>query len=351
MTSETSPGSTRKKRVTLRDVAESAGVHVSTASRVINNPEISDQFVSKGVAAKIRNIADEMGYRLNPFGYGLRTNRSAIVGVVIPTLTNPVFPSMIRGIEHRLRESGYTAILADSDQNEAEEKVIAENMRMRSVDGLILATALREDPVVKDIQADGTPLVLVNRTTDDSATSVTNDDVAGIRLAVEHLAKLGHHSIAYLSAPQDTSTGLNRHEGFLTAIREFALDEDPALIHSCDSYSIQDGRAGTAALLDSDKDFTAIIAANDMMALGACEMLGEHGLSCPGDISVVGYNDMPFADKFNPPLTTLNIDHYDMGRRAAETLLSLIKHPENKVLSQVTSPRLVVRGSTGKAAH
>lgn len=348
MSSDTPPATGKKKRVTLRDVAERAGVHVSTASRVINNPEISDQFVSTNVAAKIRSLADEMGYRLNPFGYGLRTNRSATVGVVIPTLTNPVFPSMIRGIEHRLRESGYTAILADTDQNEEEEKLIIENMQMRLVDGLILATAFREDPIVDDIREEGTPLVLVNRTTDKAAVSVTNDDAAGIRLAVGHLADLGHHSIAYLSAPLVSSTGLNRHEGFVTAIRELGLDEDPQLVHPCESFSIADGRAGTSALLDGGRKFTAIVAANDLLALGACESLEERGLSCPGDISVTGYNDMPFADKFNPPLTTLNIDHYDMGRRAADALLSLIMHPEREISSELISPGLVVRGSTGK---
>ena len=348
MPSETPPVANKKKRVTLRDVAERAGVHVSTASRVINNPEISDQFVSKDVAAKIRSIADEMGYRLNPFGYGLRTNRSATVGVVIPTLTNPVFPSMIRGIEHRLREAGYTAILADTDQSESEEKLIIESMRMRLVDGLILATAFREDSTVDEIREEGTPLVLVNRTTDREAVSVTNDDTAGIQLAVEHLAELGHTSIAYLSAPTDSSTGLNRHEGFMNSVREFGLDEATELVQSCAGFSIKDGRTGTGILLDSGKKFTAIMAANDLLALGALEALEERGLSCPADISVAGYNDMPFADKFNPPLTTLNIDHYDMGRRAAEALLSLIIHPERKVSSEMISPRLVVRQSTGE---
>jgi len=329
----------------LRDVAERAGVHVSTVSRVLNpgaHGKVSDE-----VAKRIRRIAREMDYKPNAFGYGLKTQRSTTIGILIPDLTNPVFPPIIRAIEHRLRDDGYTAILGDSDSNPAQEEIIVDKMMGRRAEGLILATAHRNDDLIERIIRDGTPVALVNRTTEqEGVVSVTSDDVRGARLAVDHLVDLGHRVIGHVAGPHSLSTGNNRREGFIAGARGRNLEITPALIQECDAYSEAAGRAAMSALLDSGEPLTGVVAANDLLALGCYQALADRGLNCPEDISITGYNDMPFTDKFSPPLTTVRIDLHQMGDRAAESLLAIIRDPDAERRPIVLRSSLVVRGST-----
>lgn len=347
---------TKKKRTAatrqarLRDVAERAGVHLSTVSRVLN-PGTRDM-VSEEVAQRIQKIAREMGYRTNAFGYGLKTQRSTTIGVVVPDLTNPVFPPIIRAIEHKLRHDGYTAILGDSDSDPEQERVIIDKMMGRRVEGLILATAHLTDDVIEKIIAEDAPVVLINRATEKAGViSVTTDDLKGAKLAVDHVIDLGHKAVAHVAGPQSLSTGHDRYEGFVNAMRVRGLTVDKALIHFCKNYSEEEGRAAMAALLDSGKPFTAVVAANDLLALGCYAVLAERGVKCPDDISVTGYNDMPFTDKFNPPLTTIRVDLHHMGERAAEALLSIIRDPDVRVKPIKLPPQLIVRGSTAPPSN
>lgn len=338
-----------RTRATLRDVAERAGVHSSTVSRVLN-PK-TRPMVSETVAARVLEIANDMGYRANPFALSLKTNRSFTVGVLIPDITNPVFPPIIRGIEKVLGPAGYTTILADSDEDPDIEQGILDRMRARQVDGLILATAHRADQVVEECEADGIPFVLINRTmAGEGIYSVTNDDFGGIAMAVDHLADLGHRRIAHLAGPQDLSTGFERHRGYLEAIKARGLEIDPELIFVCRAFTEEQGKTGLEALLDSAKPFTAVIAGNDMLALGCYDALEDRGLRCPEDMSVTGFNDMPFVDKFRPPMTTVRIPHYEMGNAAANILLSLLEGEDEEPPKSVCQPlELIVRGSTAKA--
>lgn len=337
-----------RQRATLRDVAERAGVHLSTVSRVLNLK--SDYVVSEAVADKIRKAAAELGYRTNVFALALRVNRSFTIGVLIPDLTNPIFPPIIRGIEHQLAKEGYTAILADSDDNIEEERRIVDRMRARQTDGLILATAHRADDLISGVVEDGTPLVLINRRTENEAVSaIVNDDNAGIALAVNHLAALGHTQIAHIAGTQDTSTGYQRRAAFIASMKAAGLKVDRKLIVNCTAFSEAEGRRALSELLAQRRDFTAVVVANDLMVLGCYDAVAEAGLSCPGDISITGYNDMPFADRFNPPLTTVNIPLYQMGVEAARAVLDLLKETPGKPRTIELAPSLVVRGSTGPA--
>lgn len=336
-------------RATLRDVAERVGVHSSTVSRVLN-PK-TRPMVSKTVAERVLEVASEMGYRANPFAYSLKTNRSFTVGVLIPDITNPVFPPIIRGIEKVLGPAGYTTILADSDEDPDVEQGILDRMRARQVDGLILATAHRADQVVEECEADGIPFVLINRTmAGEGIYSVTNDDFGGIAMAVEHLFDLGHRRIAHLAGPQDLSTGFERYRGYLEALKAHGMEVDPDLVFVCRAFTEEEGKIGLEALLDSARPFTAVIAGNDLLALGCYDALEERALRCPDDISVTGFNDMPFVDKFRPPLTTVRIPHYEMGTTAADILLRLLEgNGEAQPKSVCQTLELIVRGSTAKA--
>ena len=333
-------------RVTLRDVAQHVGVHPSTVSRALN-PE-TRHMVTEEIAAKVSEAAQSLGYRPNPMAYSLKTNRSLTVGVIIPDLTNPLFPPIIRGIEDVLGMHGYTAVIANTDNDFDREEIILDRMWARRVDGLILATARRDDPLLAEYRAEGVPLVLVNRDVDDhSIRSVINDDAGGIHLAVAHLAGLGHRRIADIAGPQALSTGFLRHQAYRDAMGVEGLEIDDRLIMFCDAYSIECGRRQMSDLLASRRDFTAALAGNDLIALGCYDALRDAGLSCPQDLSIVGFNDMPFIDKMAPPLTTVRIRHYDIGAEAARALLSEIDNGTESSVAQIRLPcELIVRGST-----
>lgn len=339
---------TGKPRVKLGDIARAVGVHPSTASRVLN-PETRDM-VSSGLAERILKVADEMGYRPDPFALGLRTRKSFTVGVMIPDLTNPVFPPIILGIERVLKEAGYTAILANSDIYADHDREVLEKLRARRVDGLILATAHRQDPVVDECLAEGVPLVLVNRKVDgDDVFAVVTDDAWGMKLAVSHVVEKGHSRIAHIAGSQGLSTGYGRYQGFLDAMRGHGLEPDPELIVICQAFTESEGKRAIETLLDGDKSFTAVIAGNDLLALGCYDVFAERGIRCPEDISVTGFNDMPFIDKFDPPMATIRIPLGEMGEEGARLLLDIIRHPETAPVTRKLKPEFIARGSTAVA--
>jgi LacI family transcriptional regulator len=335
-----------KRHVNIKDVAARAKVHASTVSRVLN-PE-TRSMVSAEVAEHVSRIAAEMGYTRSKLAYGLRTGRTLTIGVVIPDLTNPMFPPIIRQIERTLVRDGYTAILADSDNNLENERNIVESLKSRNVDGLILATAHRTDSVVSAAAEEGIPLVLVNRTIDaHTVTAVINDDSHGIELAVDHLVELGHKRIAYLGGPQDTSTGHDRYLAFKKQLRSCKFNSDPKLIVNRKAFTEKEGYRGFLSIYNKGPKFTAVVAANDLLALGCFDALEELGLRCPDDISITGFNDMPLMDRLSPSLTSLHIPHDEIGVHAAELLLETIRNPDTPVRTINLLPRLIVRGSTG----
>jgi LacI family transcriptional regulator len=336
----------RKVRITIREVAEESSVHASTVSRVLN-PQTRGM-VSKEVADRVTAVARKLGYLPNPIASGLRTRRSRTVGVLIPDLSNPVFPPIVRGIARTLGPAGYVAVLADSDNNMLNVKAIVDNLLARRVDGLILATALREDPIVDECIANDVPLVLVNRTVESArVASVTTDDDTGIRLAVQHLVELGHRQIAFVGGPQSTSTGHVRYRAFLAATREAQLSSDRRLVMNAKAFSEIAGKEALGRIIETvGTGFTAVVAANDLLALGCFDALKEAGLRCPHDVSVTGFNHMPFVDRFSPSLTTIHIPHDELGVRAAQLLLERIDSPEIAPHSIRLLPRLVVGDSS-----
>jgi LacI family transcriptional regulator len=338
----------RKTRITINDVANEARVHASTVSRVLNAE--TREMVSKPVADRVLAVARKLGYLPNPLAAGLRTRRSRTVGVLIPDLTNPVFPPIVRGVAQTLAQAGYVVVLADSNNDVRSAQTIVESLMARQVDGLVLATARREDPVVEECLQHGVPLVLVNRVAEKTpVASVTTDDNLGINLALGHLIELGHRRIAFVGGPQSTSTGYVRYRAFLSAVKQRGLDIDRSLIVNGKSFSESEGKEALAKIIDTSGPgvtFTAVVAANDLLALGCFDALQERGLRCPDDISVTGFNHMPFVDRFTPSLTTVHIPHNELGIRSAELLLERMERPDIPPRSICLQPSLVVGGST-----
>jgi len=331
--------------VTLRDVARVAGVHPATVSRALN--EETRALVNEETARRVLKAAAKLGYQPNPIARGLKTNRSYTIGVLIPDLTNPLFPPILRGIEDHLETAGYTPLTANTDNDPERELLDSQTMRARQVDGIIAATARRDHRLHDALLEAGTELVLVNRRQEElPVSSATADDRMGMRLSVEHLLSLGHTRIAHLAGPLDYSTGLDRHESFCETMHAAGLEPDPELVLVAEAFTESEGARLCGQLMADGRRFTAIAAANDLLALGCYDVFAEREVRCPDEISVVGFNDMPFAARFSPPLTTIHIPHYEIGKAAAQLMLERLQDGESAPREIRLEPSLIVRGST-----
>jgi LacI family transcriptional regulator len=335
--------------VTIRDVARLAEVHPGTVSRALN--EQTRALVNPKTAERVIEAALQLGYRPNPIARGLKTNRSLTIGVLIPDLTNPLFPPIMRGIEDRLGEAGYTLLTVNTDNDPDRERTQMEALRARQVDGFIAATARLDGELLAELAADGTPVVLVNRSLEDgSLPAVTVDDRHGIALAVAHIVSLGHERIAHVAGPQNVSTGHRRHLGFIESMAAAGKDSPAELIAFSDAFTEPEGTRACEQLLAHGPRITAIVAANDRLAVGCYDALETHGLRCPQDVSVVGFNDMPFVDRLGPPLTTVRIPQREIGLVAAELLLERLSDGLQAAEEILLEPELVIRGSTAAPA-
>jgi LacI family transcriptional regulator len=335
--------------VTLKDVARLAGVHPATASRALN-PE-TRPLVNEVTSRRVLAAAAELGYRPNAVARSLRTKRSHTVGVLIPDLNNPLFPPIVRGLEDRLDADGYVALIGNTDGDSTRESRIIEQMRARHVDGFVLATAHLRNPLLGSTAEVGLPIVLMNRTAEDySFPSVTVDNERGVRMAVGHLIALGHERVGYIAGPQDVSTGLTRYRAFQDAMAASGQEVRPDLVAFAEAFSIAEGYRCTRQILAAGSACTALAAGNDMLAIGCYEALDEAGLSCPADLSVVGFNNMPFIDMLRPPLTTVAFPHYEVGTQAAQLLIEQLNGDEGPVKVLSLAPELISRGSTAEPA-
>jgi LacI family transcriptional regulator len=331
--------------VTLRDVARAARVHPGTVSRALNAE--TRGLVNEETAERVIRAAEELGYRPNPIARGLKTSRSFTVGVLVPDLMNPLFPPIVRGIDDRLGAAGYTSLIANTDNDPDRERQDFEAMRARQVDGFITATARLDRDFMNETEGIAQPIVLVNRRLEDeSLPAVTADDREGARLAVEHVAALGHRRIAHLGGPQALSTGLQRRLGFAEAMAGAGLEVDERAVRFAGAFTEPEGARVCRELLDAAPDTTAIVAGNDLLALGCYDVLAERGLRCPDDVSIVGFNDMPFADRFDPPLTTVRIPHREIGAAAADLLLERLADGAHAPRQLLLAASLATRRST-----
>ncbi|MGH8945752.1 MAG: LacI family DNA-binding transcriptional regulator [Acidimicrobiia bacterium] len=340
-------GETRSaKTPTLRDVAREAGVHVSTVSRVLNDQAAAGR-ITQDTEERIREAAQRLGYRRNTIARALRTGRTLVVGMVVPDVANLYQAGITRGAGDVLYADGYSLILAstDDDQAHAESQVMA--MLGVRVEGLLYGVAREDDPVVARLVDEEIPLVLFNRAADtDGVSAVLPDDHTGTRMAVEHLLSLGHRHLVHVAGPEDVSSTRNRLHAFQETLRSAGLRGGHGFARR---HVEEEGRRVTAQLLEDDPDTTAVLAGNDRLALGAIDAIRERGRSCPEDVSVVGFNDMPYSDRFSPPLTTVHISQYELGSMAARLLLETIADPGRPAETKLAAPELVVRGSTAPA--
>ena len=282
--------------IRLRDVAREAGVHIATASRALN-PRTRDR-VHPRTAAKVDAAAERLGYEVNFAARTLRTQRSEMIGVLIPDISRPLYPPMMRGIVDVLEEHGYSALLSATDEDEARERRLVSSLRARGVDGFILATAHVRHPLLEDAATLGVPTVTLNRTaTDAPVSSVAPDNEAGMADIAAHLAALGHEHIAHIAGPSNTSTGQARTAGSDARAGATGAEHPGRAVRGDRHLLHRGGGQGGTPPADGGQPFTAIVTGNDLLALGALDVLRESRIKCPDQVSVTGFNDLPMMDR------------------------------------------------------
>jgi LacI family transcriptional regulator len=332
------------RRPTLRAVARRAGVNPATASRALN-PALPGR-ISEPTERRVREAALELGYRPDPVARSLRTRRSGFVGVVVPDLTNPVIPPIVRGIESVLWTAGIACLLADTDNEVEREAVLVDELLARRCEALIVATATRDSATVNALAGGEVPTVLVTRDIDSHALPlVAGDDASGVEAAVAHLAELGHRELAHVTGPLELSTTTRRLRALESAASRLDVDLSGRIVHG-DAFTAEAGRRAASELLGRDRCFTAILAGNDLVALGCLAALAEAGLRCPEDVSIVGHNDTPMVANLAPPLTTVAIPQREIGARAAQLILDRLDGKPVAAEPVLLPTELVVRGST-----
>jgi LacI family transcriptional regulator len=340
---------TRSLTPTLQDLAQHLGVHKSTVSRAMDPAR--RHLVKANLLERIEAAARDLGYRPNHAAAALSRGRSKTIGVLLPDITNPVFPPILRGIEDALEADGYFALLANTSRLENSGRTVevaVDRMQAQRVEGFLIATATRDDVWLENLRQRDARIVLINRTDGRGRLpAVISDDMLGMRLAVDHLVDLGHSQIAHLAGPESFSTGMARRLGFEQAMRSQGLT--PTHVVMADAYAIESGNLAMQQLLAlrSRSVFTAVVAANDLIALGALQALRSAGVAVPTEMSIVGHNDMPLLDQVHPPLTSVRIQHYQMGYTSARLLLdALHDNPGSQDATVMLPPQLMVRAST-----
>lgn len=331
--------------VTLKEVADAAGVSIATVSRALTVPDR----VAPATRKKIIALAEDLGYRPSRVAQRLRSRGGAthILGVLIPDIQNPFFADIVRGVEDVAQREGYSVLFHNVDESVERQRACLDALRTERVDGVILPPVRENDRDVDDLLEDGIPIVCVDRRMARNAvdTVVANSE-QGARDAVALLIEQGHRRIGMIGGAPTLSTSRERRAGYERAHEEVGFELDPALIVEADGR-IAGGRTAAQRLLALEDPPTALFTANNLMTLGALETIHARGLRIPTDLAIVGYDDMAWALAFNPPLTAVRQPGEEMGRRAAELLLARIADPDRSPSLVVLQPHLVVRHSCG----
>ena len=325
---------------TIRDVARRAGVSKSLVSMVTRG----EGGVSEEKRRAILEAIDELDYRPNAMAQGLVMRQTRILGVMVSDLQNPFFAAVVSGIQARAKDLGFRMIFNTGDRTPEIEEGAIENLLQMRVDGLILASPRVSDEVIARAGR-SIPVVVLNRhTSDDTSDSLTNDNIAGTHLAVEHFVSFGHRRIAFIEGGAGAGAR-SRYEGYLRAMFDFGLEDEIITVEG--QHTEEGGYRGAMELLKMRVLPTAIFASNDLCAIGAMNALEEAGLSIPEDVSLVGYDNNRMAALRHISLTTIDQPGDDMGRSAVDRLSERIDGDRTEPTHDVVAPSLVVRSTTG----
>jgi len=333
------------KRLTIRDVAERAGVSLGTVSNVLNRPHLVADATRKRVLA----VVDEIGFVRNNAARQLRGVTSPAIGLVALDTFNPFFAEVARGIERAADEANHLVIVCNSAGLKAREDRQLRVLEEQRVAGILMAP-LRgsQSRAMRAIRNRGTPIVLLDRRgSGRDQCSVSVDDIGGARMVAEHLVSLGHERIGLVNGPRTIQQCADRHAGFLNGLDKAGLSLSPSSDLEMPGMTIQDGEEAAARLLAQRWRPTAIFCTNDLLAVGAQHAFLARGVHVPDDLAIVGYDDVAFAEMSFVPLTSVRRPAYDLGYQATKLLLdessNRLQHRHERVLFK---PELIVREST-----
>ena len=329
-------------RPTILDVAKRAGVSKSLVSLVMrDSPHVSEE-----KRAAVLQAAEELRYRPNAVARSLVRQRSYVLGVLLSNLHNPFFADVVDGIEERALEGGYRALFNSGKRIPEREAAALETLLQLQIDGLILAGTLLDSKIISNAGR-SVPVVLITRTTRSPLVdSVSGNDRAGARLAVDHLVSLGHRRIAHIDGGGGAGAR-SRRAGYVAAVKHHGLE--PMLVTG--SYTEEGGADGVQRLLETRQNPTAIFAANDLAALGVLQALSQADRSVPEDVSLIGYDNAWLAGLQHISLTTIDQPRHQLGATAVDLLIERLDGGRGEARHLVLSPSLVVRSTTGPPAR
>lgn len=326
---------------TNKDVAQRAGVSIATVSRVVN--ELPN--VSPAVRRRVLRAIKELNYQPSRAAQRLRVRSSKVLGVIISDIQNPFFTSVVRGIEDLAYQHGYSLVLCNSDENTEKEKLYLDVMRAEAVGGLILAPTSGGSAHLRTLLAHRIPVVAIDRPMRDARVdSVLVANTWGAAQAVEHLLRLGHRRIAMVTM-RGIATGRERQRGYRLAHKKFGVPVVQRLT-AIGAAKPEGGYECTRKLLQVRPPPTALFVDNNMMMLGALQAVRDARLQIPNDLSIVAFDDLPYATLLQPPLTVVAQPTYEMGQRALQLLLERLEKPDKPATTLCLEPTLIVRQST-----
>ncbi len=332
------------KATTIQDVADRAGVSQATVSRVLNN----HPNVASDIRTRVQDAMRELGYNPNRAARRLRGNSSDVIGLIIPDIQNPVFVAVARGVEDAAYKHGINVLLCNTDDHIDKQQAYLKVMLAEQAAGLIIVpTHSRDGHALLEVQKAGMPIVLLDRQMQRfHADTVKVDNVLGAQIAVNHLIEQGRERIAMIGGLQYLTPAQERLQGYSEALRHAGREVDPALILNGD-FKAESGAAITREFMQRPTPPDAIFTANSLMAMGALQALHALGLRVPQDVALVSFDDVPWAENLNPPLTVVAQPAYELGVQAVELLRRRFTQPDAPIQTVILQPRLIVRASCG----
>lgn len=341
----------KKGKATIHDIAEKLNITASTVSRALNdNPRISEK-----TKKQVIKMAKQLNYQPNHIASALRSGKSKLIGVLVPTANRNFFSSVVRGIEEIANTLGYKVIISQSYDGYKKEVDTVEALLNARVDGIIASIAKNTENFdhFKKVLDKGIPLVLFDRITNELEVSqVVIDDYLGAYQVVDHLIKGGCKRIAHFTSPKKINIYKDRLRGYEDALRDHGIPFDPELVAES-NLQLEDGRNSMENIIQKSISFDAVFSSSDYAAMGAMQVLKEKGFKIPEQVMLAGFGNEPFTSFTDPPITTVDQKSIPMGHVIAETFFALMKNDKKEDVPQKTvlKPELIIRKSTQKNTY
>lgn len=328
----------------ISDIAKLSGVSKATVSRIINN---KPNGFGKETKERVEKIIKELNYRPNELARSVGRSSSKMIGLIIPNISNQLYPPLVRGVDDYISQKGYTMLLCNSDSNpEIEQKHLLSFIDKRT-DGIIICSGVSNEKFLKQYSKYNTPFVLIGRSFDKdySDASITGDNEAASSMAVEFLIKNGNRNIAYLDGDPKVSGSIQKLKGYKQILFENGIQYNEEIVKNGD-FSIEFGYKSVTNFLNSKTNFSAIFAGSDLIAIGAIKALKFNGIRVPEDVEVIGCDGIELSEIYEPNISTVSKPHYEMAQEASKMLIEIIEGKTSCMRHLTIKPTLVLRDTT-----